>query len=295
MSQKKEKMSKIILITGTSTGVGLHTASLLAADGHVVYATMRDTSKKKKLQDISSTFSGNLHIMKLDVTNEETIENCVQTILENDGRIDVLVNNAGAGFLRSVEQATMGEIENVMDVNFYGTVRCIKAVLPSMRKQKSGHIINVSSVGGLVGQPLNEIYCAAKFAVEGFTESIATYLKPYFNIKTSIIEPGGILTEFSNNAMNYIKNTGGILQDAYVPVVKDYMDYRATFTDELIARVFQQPQEVAQVIVNCINDPEPHLRYLTSASAAEFTHLKSGLDPTGEQLQELIRMRILKK
>ena len=288
-------MAKIILITGTSTGIGLHTAALLAASGYTVYATMRNTSKKDELEHLTKDFPGNIHIMALDVNIEKTITDCIQAILKKEGRIDVLVNNAGAGFIRSVEQATMEEIENVMNVNFSGPIRCIRAVLPAMREQHSGHIINVSSVGGLVGQPLNEIYCAAKFALEGLTESIATYLSPYFNIKTSIIEPAGVVTEFGNNIMNYVNSHGGILQDAYLPVVNDYMAYRQTFTDELKAKIFQTPQQVANVIKDCVEDAEPKLRYLTSSYAAEFTYLKSGLDPNGNKLQATIRKKILDK
>jgi NAD(P)-dependent dehydrogenase (short-subunit alcohol dehydrogenase family) len=288
-------MSKIVLITGTSTGIGLYTAALLAASGYTVYATMRNTSKKDQLEQLTKDCPRNIHIMALDVNIEKTITDCIQAILEKEGRIDVLINNAGAGFIRSVEQATMEEIENVMNVNFYGPIRCIRAVLPAMREQHSGHIINVSSVGGLVGQPLNEIYCAAKFALEGLTESIATYLSPYFNIKTSIIEPAGVVTEFGNNIMNYVNSHGGILQDAYIPVVNDYMAYRQTFTDELKAKIFQTPQQVAQVIKDCVEDAEPKLRYLTSSYAAEFTYLKSGLDPDGNKLQATIRKKILDK
>jgi NAD(P)-dependent dehydrogenase (short-subunit alcohol dehydrogenase family) len=288
-------MSKIVLITGTSTGIGLYTAALLAASGYTVYATMRNTSKKDQLEQLTKDCPGNIHIIALDVNIEKTITDCIQAILEKEGRIDVMINNAGSGFIRSVEQATMEEIENVMNVNFYGPIRCIRAVLPAMREQHSGHIINVSSVGGLVGQPLNEIYCAAKFALEGLTESIATYLSPYFNIKTSIIEPAGVVTEFGNNIMNYVNSHGGILQDAYIPVVNDYMAYRQTFTDELKAKIFQTPQQVAQVIKDCVEDAEPKLRYLTSSYAAEFTYLKSGLDPDGNKLQATIRKKILDK
>jgi NAD(P)-dependent dehydrogenase (short-subunit alcohol dehydrogenase family) len=288
-------MQKIILITGTSTGVGMHTSALLAAEGNTVYATMRDTSKKTELEKLTQNIAGTLHIMQLDVKNEETIYACVQKILADEGRLDILINNAGAGFIRSAEQATMTEIEGVMDVNFYGPLRCIRAVLPAMKKQRGGHIINISSVGGLVGQPLNEIYCAAKFALEGLTESMATYLTPYFGIRTSIIEPAGIITEFGNNIMNYINKNGGILQDDYLPVVNDYMAYRQTFTDELKAKIFQSPEQVARVIMECIADPEAKLRYLTSDYAAEFTYLKSGLDPDGKKLQTAIRKKILNK
>ena len=289
-------MKKVVLITGTSSGIGLHTAVLLAKNNYTVYASMRDTGKKELLQKEADTHEAIVNIMQLDVQVEESIGECINEILEKEKRIDVLINNAGSGFLRTVEQATMPEIENVTDVNFYGPVRCIKAVLPQMRKQQSGHIINVSSVGGLVGQPINEIYCAAKFALEGFTESIATYMKPYFGIDVSLIEPGGVTTEFGNNIMRYIENTGGMKNDSYTPLMNDYMEYRKTFSDpELRSRVFQSPGQVAEIILKCIRDDNPKLRYLTSPFTEEFTFLKTGADRDGTKLQKEVRKRILQK
>lgn len=164
-----------------------------------------------------------------------------------------------------------------------------------MRKQHSGHIINISSVGGLVGQPVNEIYCAAKFALEGLTESIASYMKPYFGINVSLIEPGGVITEFGNTLTKYFEETGGIKDDDYKPLIHTYMDYRATFTDEVKERAFQKPAQIAEVILKCINDPEPKLRYLTSEGALTFTKLKTGLDPDGEGIKAQVRKGILNK
>ena len=289
-------MKKVVLITGTSSGIGLQAALLLAKNNYTVYASMRNTGKKELLQKEAETQGATINIMKLDVQVEESIMECVQEILEKEDGLDVLINNAGSGFLRTVEQATMTEIEHVTDVNFYGPVRCIKAVLPQMRKQQSGHIINISSVGGLVGQPINEIYCAAKFALEGFTESIATYMKPYFGINISLIEPGGVATEFGNNVMKYIEGTGGLKDDVYAPLMNDYMEYRKTFSDpELRAKVFQSPQQVAELILKCIEDENPKLRYLTSTWAEEFTFLKTGADKDGTKLQKEVKKRILQK
>ncbi len=288
-------MSKIVLITGTSSGVGLSTAVLLAKKGYKVYASMRDISKKDGLLKEASAANVSVEVIQLDVQNMEEVKSSVKSIIEKEDRIDILVNNAGAGFVGTVEQADMAEIENTMDVNFYGPIRCIKAVLPYMRAQKSGHIINISSVGGLVGQPLNEIYCAAKFALEGLTESIAIYLKPYFGVNISLIEPGGITTEFANNVFNYIEEKGGLQKGDYEPVIDDYMNYRATFTDEMKAKAFQTGEDVAEVILKCIEDESPALRYLSSENAAKFTYLKSGLDPDGSKLQSIIRKNILNK
>lgn len=289
-------MHKVVLITGTSTGIGLYTSVLLAKNNYTVYASMRDIGKKELLQSEAGKNNASINIVQLDVQVEESILECVKNIIEKEGRLDILVNNAGAGFLRTAEQATMKEIEDVMDVNFMGAIRCIKAVLPQMRKQKRGHIINISSVGGLVGQPINEIYCAAKFALEGFTESIATYMQPYFGINVSLVEPGGVTTEFGNNVMKYIEETGGIKDDAYSPLMNDYMEYRKTFSDpKLRAKVFQTPGQVAEIILQCIKDEKPKLRYLTSPWVAEFTQLKTAADKDGLQLQEQVRKRILQK
>ena len=180
-------MSKFILITGASTGIGLETAIQLAEQGHKVFASMRNIEKSTLLKQTAEKRGVKLNIMQLDVLDDQSIANCISEIIKSDERIDVLINNAGAGFIRTMEQASMDEIKQVMDVNFYGPIRCSKAVLPYMRKQKSGHIINISSVGGLVGQPVNEIYCASKFALEGLTESLATYLETYFGINISLI------------------------------------------------------------------------------------------------------------
>jgi NAD(P)-dependent dehydrogenase (short-subunit alcohol dehydrogenase family) len=286
---------KVILITGASTGIGFETALLLAKEGHRVYATMRDTTKAKNLQQEAEKQEIDLNILKLDVQDEKSIAGCINQILENEDRIDILINNAGAGFIRTMEQASMEEIQQVMDINFYGVIRCTKAVLPVMRKHQSGHIINISSVGGLVGQPVNEIYCAAKFALEGLTESIASYMQPYFGINVSLIEPGGVITEFGNSLTRYFNDSGGIKDDDYKPLIQTYMDYRATFTDEVKEKAFQKPAQIADVILKCINDPEPKLRYLTSEGAANFTKLKSGMDPDGEGIKMQVRKGILNK
>ena len=135
-------MSKVTLITGTSTGLGIAIAVQAAQAGHTVYATMRNTAKRELLDAAS-------------------VGQAVQTVIERHGRIDVLINNAGMGYARSLEQADEDDIQNILDINYMGVVRCTKAVLPHMRQARAGHVINISSVGGLVGQPFNEIYCVA--------------------------------------------------------------------------------------------------------------------------------------
>jgi len=288
-------MSKVILITGASTGIGLETAVQVAEQGHQVYATMRNLSKRALLDQEVDKRKVKLRDLQLDVQDEKSIAACIAEIISAEQKIDVLINNAGAGFIKPMEQASMEEIQQVMDVNFYGPIRCSKAVMPYMRKQKSGHIINVSSVGGIVGSPVNEIYCAAKFALEGLTESLATYLEPYFGINVSLIEPGGTITEFGNSLTEYFESTGGILNDDYKPLMEDYMAYRSTFTEEFKEKAFQKPADIASVIIRCMNDPNPKVRYLTSEGTLAFTKLKTSLDPDGEIMKAQLRKAILNK
>lgn len=288
-------MSKVILITGASTGIGLETAVQLSEQGHQVYASMRNLSKRALLDQEIDKRKVKLRVLQLDVQDEKSITACIAEIISAEQKIDVLINNAGAGFIKPMEQASMEEIQQVMDVNFYGPIRCSKAVMPFMRKQKSGHIINVSSVGGIVGSPVNEIYCAAKFALEGLTESLATYLEPYFGINVSLIEPGGTITEFGNSLTEYFESTGGILNDDYKPLMEDYMAYRSTFTEEFKEKAFQKPADIASVIIRCMNDPNPKVRYLTSEGTLAFTKLKTSLDPDGELMKAQVRKGILNK
>lgn len=281
-------MKKIALITGTSVGLGISIAVKLAAKNVKVYATMRNPDKKSKLEEAVANAGTSVEIMKLDVQDTSSVEQCVNQIIEKEGRIDILVNNAGAGFLRTTEQATEEEIQWVMDVNFMGVVRCTKAVIPHMRAAKSGHIVNISSVGGLVGQPFNEIYCAAKFAVEGYTESMACYIQPSFNIKFTSVEPGGISTEFATNVLKQLQSTGGMREDAYRPVLDKYVGKIQSRSKESQAQTHQTPDQVADVVIECIENPEPPIRTRTSPWSNEFCDLKTKADPTGKLLQQKV-------
>ena len=278
-------MQKVILITGTSTGVGQSLAVQLAKQNHKVYATMRNLNKKTALESALAQANTTATIKQLDVQNTESINACVQDIIKTEGRIDALINNAGAGFVRTTEQATLEEIQWVLDVNLMGVIRCTKAVLPFMREANNGRIINVSSVGGLVGQPFNEIYCAAKFAVEGYTESLASYVQPAFNIQFTSIEPGGISSEFATNALTQFQQNGGMKDDAYKPLLEAYI---ASANNRSNDGVYQTPDEVANIIINCLNNPNPPIRMRTSDWAEDFTQLKTQADPTGKKQQQIV-------
>jgi len=196
-------MAKVVLITGASSGVGLTLSVLLARSVKPTYkvvATMRNLSKKENLlKAAGDTFNKTLFLKQLDVCDSKSVESVVQEILKEDGRIDVLVNNAGVGLSGPVELLTVDQAKENFETNFFGVFRTTNAVLPSMKAKESGHIVQVSSMGGVRGVPFNDVYCAAKFAVEGFSESLAPLLR-CFNIKVTVIEPGPILTDFVENA-----------------------------------------------------------------------------------------------
>lgn len=144
---------------------------------------MRHLEKQDALIQLSQQDGIDLEVKQLDVTNLDHINQVVTDIINTEGRIDILINNAGAGFVKTTELASDDEIMWQLNLNLMGVIRMTKAVLPYMRNQRDGRIINISSVGGLVGQPFNEIYCATKFGVEGYTEAMASYVQPEFNIK----------------------------------------------------------------------------------------------------------------
>jgi short-subunit dehydrogenase len=278
-------MSKVILVTGTSSGLGMSLACKLASLGHTVYASMRDTAKKEQLLSICESKQVALNIVKLDVCSDESVAACIKKILDKHGHIDCLINNAGMGFIKTIEQASMQEMQEVLDVNFYGVIRTMKAVIPGMRKRRSGHIINISSVGGLVGQPFNEVYCASKFAVEGVTESMATYLQPSFNIKFSIVEPGGISSEFANNVLKRFNPLEQDKQDEYLPLLKQYIgNAEKRSLDSESDSVYQSADEVASCIIEVFNSDMPPLRVRTSEWAKRFCELKTAADPSGLKL-----------
>lgn len=281
---------KNVLITGTSSGVGYACALLYARHGFKVYATMRDTSKGAALMKEAQQEHLALHLLQLDVTDTESIRAAVQTVVEQDGRIDVLVNNAGAGFGRTTEQATEEEIDWVTQVNYLGVVRCTKQVLPVMREARAGHIINVTSVGGLVGQPFNEFYCAAKFAVEGYTESLASYVSDAFGIVFTLVEPGGIATEFMKSAMAVTTTDDGQLASGeYLPLLQRYFGNISARAEASTQDVYQTPEQVAQVIVDVTEQSSPPLRIRTSEWAEALTHLKIVGDPDGTKLLEQVK------
>lgn len=186
-------MKKVILITGISSGFGRETARLLAAKGHTVYGTVRKETDTPP----------SVNVLKMDLTDPNSIKNAVQTILQKEGRIDVLINNAGMHTGGPIETSPVENIKLQMDTNFMGFVLLTREVLPILRKQVGGTIINFSSIGGLMGLPFQAYYSAAKFAIEGFSEALRMEVSK-FNIKVVLINPGDFHTNNSANRRNFL-------------------------------------------------------------------------------------------
>jgi short-subunit dehydrogenase len=190
-------VAKIILITGISSGFGKQTAQRLAEQGHSVYGTVRKNCE----------ISGRVNVLKMDLTDNESINKAVKTVVEKEGRIDVLINNAGMHTGGPIETTPADNIKLQMDTNFIGTVHLTNSVLPIMRKQGGGMIINISSIGGLIGLPFQAFYCASKFAIEGFSEALRMEVRG-FNIKVVVINPGDFHTNNSANRRNFLAPAG---------------------------------------------------------------------------------------
>jgi short-subunit dehydrogenase len=264
-------MTKVAVVTGSSSGIGNETSLLLARNQITTYATMRNVSKGDGLREIASKERIPLNVAQLDVNDDSSVNSAIDNIIKENGRIDILVNNAGYSLFGSVEESSLEEIKQQFETNIFGLIRTTKAVIPTMRKQGNGTIINVSSAGGIIGlMPFLTAYHATKFAAEGFTESLRQELAD-FNINIILIEPGSI----SSNMVNNIKNAKG-----YDPNKSPYA--------KLVQQVFQgyesisgsyssQPSKVAHTIPDVINSSDPELRNPVGKDAESIFKARSRL------------------
>jgi NAD(P)-dependent dehydrogenase (short-subunit alcohol dehydrogenase family) len=271
----------VALVTGTSSGIGLSTCAFLA-EGYRVVATMRDPRKSDALRARVPA----AEVRQLDVQDDGSVAACLKDVLEAHGRIDVLVNNAGAGYLGTCEDTPLEDAQRVLDLNFFGVWRVTQAVLPVMRQQGRGRILAISSVGGLIGQPFNDAYCAAKFAVEGFFEALAPVARR-FGIYVSLIEPGAVRTEFVASVTRGVAARSEPVSAPYQPMMATYREA----TTAAFAKVGQTPDEVARVIVEAVQAEAPHFRYVTSELVRGVAALKY-VDPTGDSVVALAGSRL---
>lgn len=234
---------KIILITGASSGIGKACAEQLVGEGHIVYGT----SRKPYQSDHE-----NLHFIICDVIDIVSVEKCVKQIVAEQGRLDVLMNNAGAGIVGALELTTKEEFDFQMRVNFEGVFNVCAAVVPIMREQRSGTIINMSSVGGVMGLPFQGLYSASKFAVEGFSEALRLEMHT-FGVNVVIIEPGDFNTGFTGSRMTSV-------------ATQNHPDYKEQFATTL--RLIEDnesngnpPVKIARLVSKIVNSKKPGFRY----------------------------------
>jgi NAD(P)-dependent dehydrogenase (short-subunit alcohol dehydrogenase family) len=257
-------MKKTILITGASSGFGKLAAKKFQAEGWNVVATMRTPEKETELNQLE-----NITITKLDVTDKDSINSAVNATIERFGKIDALVNNAGYGALGVMEAATEEQIRKEFDVNFFGLIDVTRAVLPFMRKEKSGVIVNISSVGGRITFPFFSLYHASKFAVEGLTESMQ-YELYQLGIKVKLVEPGAYNTDFGTRSLT-------IFDAANCP---EYHKGFKQFTDAMqqMMSISGDPQEVADTIFEAVTDDSERLRYLIGKDAEQMIQARTAMD-----------------
>lgn len=249
------KEQKVILITGASSGFGKETAIKLASEGNQVFATMRNSSSKNKAVADELNTLENITVVELDVTKDTSVNSAVSTIIDHAGRIDVLVNNAGAGMLGLSETFKTEDVAKQFEINLFGVFRVTKAVLPHMRKQKSGLLVNISSVFGRVTSPFFSIYCSSKYALEGLAEAWRYELHP-LGIDSVIVEPGAFPTtnffenmkELSPEEENIAAQYGDL---AGVPAQINEM-----FAGMIESGNYQKPDMVVDAITNLVNTPK---------------------------------------
>ena len=257
-------MEKVALVTGSSSGIGLETALALARDGYETYASMRDVKKSAELEYAAKKENLKIKIIELDVDKEESIISAIKKISSDSGRLDVLVNNAGYGQFGCTEDITLDDFRKQFETNFFSIVKIIQEVSPIMRNQKSGIIVNISSVVGKIGLPGSPAYISTKFALEGFSECLR-YELGQFGIKTTLIEPGVIKTNFFNSMK--------IPESKKDPKYKELTDHILAGL-KMMAEMGTPPSQVADVIIKAINSDEILPRYIVGTEAAMFMEAK---------------------
>ncbi|MFF3323894.1 SDR family oxidoreductase [Streptomyces sp. NPDC002889] len=259
--------SKVVLITGTSSGIGLAAAVAAAQAGWLTVATLRDTGRADALRKAAAEAGVELDIRQLDVTDEASVAAAIDGVIADHGRLDAVINNAGAGHLGTLENESVAEVRKVMEVNFFGVLHVSKAALPHLRAS-GGRLITVTSVGGVIGQPFNEAYCAAKFAVEGYMESLAP-VAAKLGVSVSVVEPGAVATEFVNNL--------GLDLESEVAAAGPYAEPLQVYVDRTISQFLngaQTPDEAAESVLHALTAARPAFRIQTSQWARDFVGTK---------------------
>ncbi len=248
-------------ITGCSTGIGRATAEKAASAGHSVVATAR---RPETLDDLVARFPGTVLAAPLEVRDDAQVASAVEAALERFGRVDVLVNNAGIGYFSTIEESDPGDAQEVLDANFWGAAKVTTALLPHLRAQRAGHVFTVSSIAGVRGSAGLGYYCASKFAVSGFMESLAAEVR-HLGIHVTVLEPGPIRTQWIPS---------GAKKDRILP---DYAEVMTPFWDRIHSLPGNQPgspEAAAEAMLRLADEPEPPMHLICGRHAVTQTRAK---------------------
>ncbi len=258
-------MTKVWFITGCSTGFGRELSKLVLAKGYKAVVTAR---KLQDIQDIVGPYPSQALALPLDVTQPSQIQEAVDKAFAHFGQIDVLVNNAGIGYFGAIEESEDDEVRRMFEINFFGLANMSKAVLPIMRKQRSGHILNIASIAGLVGYPAVGYYNATKFAVDGFSESLSKETAP-LGIKVTVISPSGFRTDWAGRSANTSKI-----------VIDDYASTAGANKDSIRGYSGNQPGDpvkAAEAMIKVVETENPPYRLLLGKGALKSARIKLDL------------------
>ncbi len=272
-------MKPVVLITGASTGIGAAAAKRFAREGFTVYAAARSMDKLEKLRTDA------IHPVALDVTDDASMQACVSQVLDQEGRIDVLVNNAGYGSYGAVEDVKIADARRQFEVNVFGLARMTQLALPAMRKAGHGRIINISSMGGRIWTPFAAWYHATKFAVEGLSASLRAELKP-FSIDVVLIEPGAIETPWGTIAAQHLRETskdGAYQETAMLAAQKLEKRYTG-------GGLITKPEVIADCIVKAATVRRPRTRYLLGFGAKPMVYIQKLF---GDRVYDALVRRVL--
>jgi NAD(P)-dependent dehydrogenase (short-subunit alcohol dehydrogenase family) len=273
---------RVAVVTGSSSGIGKETSLTLARNGFLTYATMRNLNKGENIKSLAEKEKLPLKTVQLEVTDDISVKNAIQAITAESNRIDVLVNNAGYTVFGAFEDLSMEEIKALYETNLFGVIRVTQAVLPIMRRQKSGIIVNISSALGRFGLPIISAYVGAKFAIEGLSESMAYELEP-FGIKMVLVEPGFIKTDIGDNRVTAKKS-----QDANSPY-SELMQQMVSY----IGHVPRSPPDVvAKALLKAVTSENPSLRYLAGKDAEGWIEEKRSM--SDEEFHKMMKQNIIK-
>ena len=263
---------QVAIVTGSSNGIGFATSVLLARNNIYTYASMRNLAKAKAIEEIAKKENLPLHAIQLDVIDDRSVKDAVNKVLDEKKRIDVLVNNAGYGLMGCLEDLSMEEVKVQFETNLFGVIRVTQAVLPAMRRQNHGIIVNVSSIAGRIGFPVTPGYISSKFALEGLSESMRYELEP-FGIKAVIVEPGAVRSNFIN-AMALAKKAS----DPNSPYAQLTQKVGAGL--KLLLEHGTHPDEVAKAILKAVTAENPEPRYVVGNDAAMIMEARNKMSDT---------------